>query len=463
MSHKNDFMINGKYKIIFGLSNEFSVCYNEKKPIANNYWQSANPVINKLPIFLTQLCLLIAVTRAFIIILRPLRQPRFLSELLAGILLGPSALGNIDWVANNLTPFEGSLFLETMSNLGVTFYMFLVGLEMDISPLRKIGKMALSVAIAGIMLPLLAGVGLHSMVLQHQRRVHAPEMGAYFWSIALSVTSFPDLARILSSLKLMYTDLGKTALTAAAVSDLSCWSLLVVAVCLINGEKELYVAIPVMCPMRDGLALGVLMNTKGVLALIVLNEGRNMKGFDQQTFTWVMSAILFMTIIIGPIVSYTHKSSRHLKPYRHRNLEKSKPDAPLRVLACVHSTKNLSGLISLMQISNATRKSPITVFGIHLVELTRASAMLIFHDKNKTVDVEDNTNTTREKAEAERIVNAFESFENDNHATAVQTLTAVSPYASMHEDVNNFALDKHSTPNSYLSPLCPRKRCFRVD
>ncbi|KAK8718426.1 hypothetical protein V6N13_045658 [Hibiscus sabdariffa] len=304
MSHKNDFMVNGKYKIIFGLSNEFSVCYNEKKPIANNYWQSANPVINRLPIFLTQLCLLIAITRAFIILLRPLCQPRFLSELLAGILLGPSALGNIAWVANNLTPFEGSLFLETMSNLGVTFYMFLVGLEMDISPLRKIGKMALSVAVAGIMLPLLAGVGLHSMVLQHQRRVHAPEMGAYFWSIALSVTSFPDLARILSSLKLMYTDLGKTALTAAAVSDLSCWSLLVVAVCLINGEKELYVAIPVMvcmtmflftlrpfihriakqisCSMRDGLALGVLMNTKGVLALIVLNEGRNMKHFQSK-------------------------------------------------------------------------------------------------------------------------------------------------------------------------------------
>ncbi|KAK8534606.1 hypothetical protein V6N12_057250 [Hibiscus sabdariffa] len=81
-------------------------------------------------------------------------------------------------------------------------------------------------------------------------------------------------------------------------------------------------------------------------------------------------------------------------------------------------------------------------FGIHLVKLTRASTMLIFHDKNKIVDAENNMNTTREKAEAERIVNAFESFENDNHATALQTLTSVSPYASMHEDVNNFALDK---------------------
>ncbi|MBA0574854.1 hypothetical protein Golob_000018 [Gossypium lobatum] len=378
----------------------------------------------------------------------------------------------------------------------------------------------------------------------------------------------------------MYTELGKTALTAAAVCDLSCWSLLVVAVCIISGRKELHIAIPVMvcmaslwfvlrpfirkiakkisqrskdapipdnhiyfilslvllssfitelcgahsmfgafmlglmipsgklgasikdkveefivgillpptfliigartnfififadvsigmvllvillaslakivstllvclyfkCPMRDSLALGVLMNTKGVLALIVLNEGRNMQGFDQQTFTWIMAAILLMTIITGPIVSWTHNSARHLRPYYHRNLERSKPDAPLRVLVCIHSTRNLPGLISLLQNSNATRNSPITVFAAHLVELTRASAMLIFHDKNKTVDTK--INTTREKVEAEQIFSAFESFEKDNPAAAVQPLTAVSPYATMHEDVNNFALDKFAS------------------
>lgn len=303
-----------------------------------------------------------------------------------------------------------------MANLGVTFYMFLVGLEMDITPLQKMGKTAFSIAIAGIIFPLIAGVGLHTAILKHQASVRAPEMGAYFWSIVLSLTSFPDLARALSDQKLMYTDLGKTALTAAAVCDLSCWSLLVVAVCIITGRKELHIAIPVMvcmtslwfvlrpfirkivkkishgskdgpipdnhiyfilslvllsgfitelcgahsmfgafmlglmipsgklgasikdkveefivgillpptflvigartnfvfvfadvsvgmvllvillaslakivstllvclyfkCPMRDGLALGVLMNTKGVLALIVLNEGRNMQVF----------------------------------------------------------------------------------------------------------------------------------------------------------------------------------------
>ncbi|KAK8509534.1 hypothetical protein V6N12_001624 [Hibiscus sabdariffa] len=590
MSHKTDLYTKGKYRIRFGLRNEFTICYNDSKPVSSSHWQSVDPVMTTLPVFLLQLSVLIATSRVFMIFLRPLRQPRFLSELLAAVLLGPAALGSTGWMADNVTPFEGSLFLETMANLGVTFYMFLVGLEMDLSPVRKMGRTALSFAIAGIILPLAAGAGLHSIVQEQKKSNRAPEMGAYFWSIALSLTSFSDLARILSDLKLMHTDLGKTALTAAVVNDLSCSCLLVVAVSLINGEKELYVAVPMLlcmtifwfslrpfirkivrhisapgketpasdkhmhfilslvflsgfitelcgahsffgafmfglmipegelgtnirdkieefvvgillppiflitgtrtnvhfffagysawlvilviflaisakivgallvclyfkCPMRDGLALGVLMNTKGVLAVIILNEGRNMKGFDQQTYSWIVVAIVLMTVIIGPVVSYTHKSARHLKSYNDRHLERSKPDTPLRVLACVHSTKNLSGLISLLQISNATRKSPITVFAVHLVELAgRTSAMLIFHDKNKTIDT--GNNCSREKAEAEQIVSAFESFENDNHGATVKPLTVVSPYASMHEDVNNFALDKFT--NIILIPFHKR-------
>ncbi|KAK6260996.1 hypothetical protein SCA6_015470 [Theobroma cacao] len=99
-------------------------------------------------------------------------------------------------------------------------------------------------------------------------------------------------------------------------------------------------------------------------------------------------SILIMTGLVGPIVNFTHKSTRYTKKYYRRNLERSKVEAELRVLACVHSSKNVSGLINLLHISNATRKFPITVFAVHLVELTgRASAMLIFHDKTRTTNV----------------------------------------------------------------------------
>ncbi|KAK8663084.1 hypothetical protein V6N13_024965 [Hibiscus sabdariffa] len=369
MSNAQKFYSKGKYNISFGVMNDFSICYNGLKVSGGTYWQTADPVMSTLPVFLLQLSAVIMISRVFNIFLRPLRQPRYLSELLAAVLLGPSGLGMAGWVTENLIPFEAGLFLETMANLGVTFYMFLVGLEMDLTPLRKIERTALTVAIAGIVLPVAVGVGVHTIVLKLRENIDVPEMGAYFWSIALSHTSFPDLARILSDLKLMYTDLGKTALTAALVNDISCSFLLVVAVSLINGEKELYVAIPVLLcmtifwfslrpfirknssvmvflvilvaisakivgallvclffksPMRDGLALGLLMNTKGVLAVIIINEGRNMKGFDQQTYSWIVVAILLMTVIIGPVVSYTHRSARHLRSYNEMHLERRK-------------------------------------------------------------------------------------------------------------------------------------------
>ncbi|KAK6260997.1 hypothetical protein SCA6_015471 [Theobroma cacao] len=299
-----------------------------------------------------------------------------------------------------------------------------------------------------------AGAGLYYLVWEKQKQ-RAPFIGAFFWAIALSVTSFPDLARMLSDLKLMYTDLGKTALTAAAVSDVSSWFLLVGTISLINAHEKLHVAIPVILSMT---AFWFMMRPliawlmkQAAASKETSTEGKysDKHGFDQQTFSWIVSALLIMTIIICPIVSFTHKSARHLKQYYHRNLQKSK-DAPLRILACVYSTRNLSGLINLLQISNATRRSPITVFAVHLVELTgRATAMLIFHDKHKEADV--GKNATREKAEAEQIVSAFESFENDNHAATVQPLTAVSPYDTMHEDVSNFALDKHA--NIILIPF----------
>ncbi|OMO69673.1 Cation/H+ exchanger [Corchorus capsularis] len=469
-----------------------------------------------------------------------------------------------------------------MSNLGITCYMFLVGLEMDITT-PKMGKTSLSVAIVGTILPAFGGMGLYYLALDPVK-TKRPATGGFFWAVALTVTSFPNLARILSEFKLLYTDLGKTALTSAVVTDIASWVVLVILLSTVNGREEFYTLIatvlfiaiswfvsrPILCkiikkigaknrssvegrysemhvfcilsavllhgivteacgihsmfgafmfglmipagelgtkimdkteeyvvgilmppfflltglrtnivslatgvslwvvilvivvaffvkivatflvclflkcPPRDSLSLGVLMNTKGVLAIIVLNEGRNLKALDQQTFSWMIVAILLMTSMVAPLLYLTHKPSRSLKLLYHRNLERIKVDQELRVLACVHSSRNISGLINLLRMSNATRRSSITVYAVHLVELTgRASAMLIFHDKNKTNDVS-GQDQSREKAEAEQIVSAFDSLQKNNAEATIQVqlLTAVSPYATMHRDVINFAVDK---------------------
>lgn len=130
----------GRYHLVGGLGNQFNVCFNESRSTGSNNWQAANPLFRLLPNFMLQLGIVILLTRVFMFLLKPLRQPRFVSEILVGIVLGPTLLSRFTEISEQINPFEGALLLETMGNLGVTFYMFMVGLEMDLTPLLKMGK-----------------------------------------------------------------------------------------------------------------------------------------------------------------------------------------------------------------------------------------------------------------------------------------------------------------------------------
>lgn len=75
----------GKYNIVDGLENKFNVCFVENRTHAATDWQSANPLMRCLPNFMLQLTFIIMFTRVFMIILKPIRQPRFVSEVLVCI------------------------------------------------------------------------------------------------------------------------------------------------------------------------------------------------------------------------------------------------------------------------------------------------------------------------------------------------------------------------------------------
>jgi hypothetical protein len=164
-----------------------------------------------------------------------------------------------------------------------------------------------------------------------------------------------------------------------------------------------------------------------------------MQILNDQQFTVMVVAMVAMTIVVAPIMSAIYKHRKGLKQYRLRTIQRQKPDTELRVLACVHTTANVSGIISLLQVSHATKLSPITIFALHLVELTgRASAMLIIHSHRKSGA----HNPSRAQADSNLIINAFEAFERDNYLVTVQPLTAMSLYSTMHEDICNLAQDK---------------------
>lgn len=148
----------------------------------------------------------------------------------------------------NLFPFDHNMLLETFGNLGVTYYMFLVGLEMDLSNLKNTGKKSWSIAIAGILIPFCAGGLLYFVpMLKDIKRKPSP-VGAVFWAITLTITSFPDLARTLSDVKLLHTELGRTALTSAIITDICTWVLLAMAITLLGESRQsiIFTTIPLI-------------------------------------------------------------------------------------------------------------------------------------------------------------------------------------------------------------------------
>ncbi|XP_010273345.1 PREDICTED: cation/H(+) antiporter 15-like [Nelumbo nucifera] len=554
------------------------VCYSPTMITTSGIWQGDNPLDYSLPLFILQLTLVVITTRVLVFILRPFRQPRVISEILGGVLLGPSVLGRSSKFANAVFPLRSVMVLETMANVGLLYFLFLVGVEMDLTVIRRTGKKALFIALAGMILPFIIGAAFSFFLLEIKEQTTVNHVTyLLFLGVALSVTAFPVLARVLAELKLLNTEIGRIAMSAAIINDISAWILLAVAIavaetdaaslaslwvivstamyvlvciflvrpaiswiirrtpegenfndvyiCLIltgvmicgfitdaigthsifgafvfglvipNGplgaaliEKledfvsglllplffaisglrtdiasihgsstwaVLMVIIALGCagkvfgtalvaffydmPIRDGIALGLLMNAKGLVEMIVLNVGKDQKVIDDQSFALMVVVAVLMTSVITPVVTMIYKPARRFVPYKRRTIQRSKLDGEFRILSCIHTPRNVPTMINLLEASHPSKRSPICVYALHLVELTgRASAMLIVHNTRKT----GHPALNRTQAQSDHIINAFENYEQHSGSVSVQPLTAISPYSTMHEDICNLAEDK---------------------
>ncbi|MFJ3176480.1 cation:proton antiporter [Streptomyces roseus] len=167
-------------------------------------------------------------------LMRRLGQTAVVGEILVGILLGPSLLGWL-WPAGSrwLLPGEVLPYLGVLGNLGLLVFMFLIGLELDPGLLRGRGRAVVVVSQASVWIPL----GLGSLLALAMYGRLAPEgVGraefVLFVAVAMSVTAFPVLARILKDQGLYGTPVGALAMACAAVADVVAWCLLALVVAL---------------------------------------------------------------------------------------------------------------------------------------------------------------------------------------------------------------------------------------
>jgi Kef-type K+ transport system membrane component KefB len=184
---------------------------------------------------------ILVATHALGWIFQRIGQPRVVGEMCAGIVLGPSLLGRFfPGAFDYVFPPSSVPALTALSQLGLLLFMFVVGLEVDLKRILKQRAAVVLISNVSIALPLFLGVGLARVLYSHfaGERV-AFSSFALFMGTAMSITAFPVLARILKEHDLLVTDLGATAISCAAIDDISAWLLLAVLTAMVHFRRKL--------------------------------------------------------------------------------------------------------------------------------------------------------------------------------------------------------------------------------
>jgi len=200
---------------------------------------TAVPTETRSPIsvLLLQMVVIIVIARLFGALFRQIGQPPVMGEMMAGITLGPSVL-QLFWPQAYafLFPQSSMATLGVLSQLGVVLFMFVVGMELDLRHVREKASTAIMVSHASIVVPFLLGAAL---ALSLYPSLGTPNTSftafALFMGIAMSITAFPVLARILKDRGLTETPLGTMAIACASIDDVTAWCTLAFVIAIVKS------------------------------------------------------------------------------------------------------------------------------------------------------------------------------------------------------------------------------------
>jgi Kef-type K+ transport system membrane component KefB len=250
-----------------------------------------------LAILLAQIITIIIVARFFGWVFRKIGQPSVIGEIIAGIVLGPSLLGlYFPEFSIDLFPVESLGNLQFLSQIGLILFMFVIGMELDLKVLQNRAKDAIVISHASIVIPFALGIGLAYFVYFK----FAPEGVAFlpfalFMGIAMSITAFPVLARIVQERGIHKTKLGAIVITCAAADDITAWCLLAAVIAIVKAGtfvSSLYII---------GLAIGYVLVMLFVVKPFLKKIGE-LYG-TKSSLNKPVVAIFFLTLIVSSYIT----------------------------------------------------------------------------------------------------------------------------------------------------------------
>ncbi|GAA97261.1 uncharacterized protein L969DRAFT_44257 [Mixia osmundae IAM 14324] len=259
---------------------------------------SADPFI----LFVIQASFIIILSRILNIGLHKIRQPRVVADVIAGILLGPSVFGRIPHFTAHIFPPLSLPYLNLVANIGLVLFLFLVGLEVDFKLLKRNAKSSLAISGVGMILPFGLGAAVSVGIYDRFINQSAVSFGHFllFVGVAMAITAFPVLARILTELKLMNTDVGLTVLAAGVGNDVVGWILLALAVALVNAGSGVTAVYVLLCGVGWTLALVYLV--RPLFHILARKSGSLENGAPTTGVMTVLVVLIFASAWITDVI-----------------------------------------------------------------------------------------------------------------------------------------------------------------
>ena len=227
------------------IESAITAAYDAPKDLGEGFslfWElMTHHIQSPIGILLLQIITILLTCRLFGWLFRKIGQPTVIGEIVAGIVLGPSVLGHLSpEVSGFLFPVESLANITILSQFGLILFMFAIGMELDITEVRKKLKETILISHTSTIVPFFCGMLTAYFVYDTYADKSTPFLSfALFVGIAMSITAFPVLARIIQEKGLTRTHLGTISLASAANGDITAWCLLAVVIAIAQAGTML--------------------------------------------------------------------------------------------------------------------------------------------------------------------------------------------------------------------------------
>ena len=259
------------------------------------------PLSDSFTLFLLQVVVILCFCKGISLALARINLPAVVGEMLAGVILGPTVLGRIPGWLPTLFPDSSLSVLSTISTFGLCFFMFSVGLEMDMVKVAKQWRPVTLLTALGVGVPGAASYALALLFLTPAYSSTSLGLLGLFLTCVLGITSLPMLARMLGERELLNSPVGDMVMSVAVLEDIVSYVLLAVLSVLLSATSQLGILWVVLLCIAELLVLYFV--ARPLIALVVARaEAVHSSQLQPSTFLLLVLILLFFclfTNIIG--------------------------------------------------------------------------------------------------------------------------------------------------------------------